>query len=160
MKFAIISDTHDNITAIKEMIDVLKKEKIEFMVHAGDIIAPFSMKELKSLNIKIYFAFGNNDGERKILTNIAKENGWIIGDIVTYPVEDGEGVVYHGTDPEIVKVLENTNYKIIVLGHTHKPDIRKLGDKIIVNPGEVCGYLTGKRTFAIFEDGDVSIIEF
>jgi putative phosphoesterase len=160
MRFAIVSDTHDNIPAIKALIDELKKEKVEFVVHAGDIVAPFAMKEFKVLGVKVYFAFGNNDGERRLLTKIAEDNGWEIGDIVTFPVDNDRGVVYHGTDARIVEVLKNTNYKVVVFGHTHEPKVEWLEDKTIVNPGEVCGYLTGKRTFAIFDDGEISIVEF
>ncbi len=160
MRFAIISDTHDNVPAIRELIERLKSEKIEFVVHAGDIVSPFAIKEFKALNVKLYFAFGNNDGERRLLTKIADENGWEIGDIVIFPMGDGEGVVYHGTDRRIVEVLRNSKYKLVVLGHTHEPLIEKLEDKYIVNPGEVCGYLTGNRTYAIFDDGDISIVEF
>ncbi len=160
MRFAIISDTHDNISAIRELVERLREERIEFVVHAGDIIAPFSMKELKALGVKIYFAFGNNDGERRLLTKIAEENEWEIGDVVTFPTGNGRGVVYHGTDPRIVDVLRNSKFELVVLGHTHEATVEKLEDKYVVNPGEVCGYLTGHRTYAIFEDGDVSVVEF
>ncbi len=154
----MISDTHDNVPAIRELVKRLKEEKIEFVVHAGDIIAPFSMKEFKALGVMIYFAFGNNDGDRRLLMKIAKDGGWEIGDIITFG--DGFGVVYHGTDPRIVEVLKNSKYKIVVLGHTHEAMIEKLEDKYVINPGEVCGYLTGNRTYAIYDDGDVSIVQF
>ncbi|WP_456327037.1 YfcE family phosphodiesterase [Archaeoglobus sp.] len=156
MKFVVISDTHDNMQAIRDLIDTLKSERFEFVVHAGDIIAPFAMKALKDLGKRIYFAFGNNDGEKRLLTKIAEDNGWIIGEIVEFP----NGVVYHGTDARIVEILKKTDHMYLVLGHTHEAKVEKDENKIIINPGEVCGYLTGKRTFAIVEDGDVSIVEF
>ncbi len=156
MRFVVISDTHDNLQAIADLISALKGEKFEFVVHAGDIIAPFSMKALAELGRKIYFAFGNNDGERRLLTKIADEKGWKIGDIVEFP----EGVVYHGTDGRIVEILKKTSHRYLVIGHTHVAKVEKIGDKIIINPGEVCGYQTGRRTFAIVEDGSVDIVEF
>jgi len=159
MKFAVISDTHDNVPAIRDLIDNLRKESIEFVVHAGDVISPFAMKELSKLDTKIYLAFGNNDGDRAKLMEIAAGNGWIAGDIVTFPCEGG-GVVYHGTDARIREVLKNSKYEFIVFGHTHEPVKEIESGRIILNPGEVCGYLTGKRTFALVEDGEVSIIEF
>lgn len=80
----------------------------------------------------------------------------MIGEIVEFP----EGVVYHGTDTRIVEILKKTNHRYLVLGHTHEAKVEKAENKIIINPGEVCGYLTGRRTFAIVEDGDVSVVEF
>ncbi len=159
MKFAVISDTHDNVPAIRDLVDSLKNEDVEFVVHAGDVISPFAMKELSKLNAKIYLAFGNNDGDRPKLMEIAAENGWIVGDIVTFPCEGG-GVVYHGTDTRIREILKNSKYKFIVFGHTHEAKKEIEPGKIVLNPGEVCGYLTGRRTFALIEDEDVNIIEF
>ncbi len=155
MKFAIISDTHDNLSAVRDLVKELEREKPEFIVHAGDIVAPFTLKEFFPLETKLYIAFGNNDGEKKLLTEIATQKGWEIGEIVEFPL----GVVYHGTDSRILSVLKRTDYSIVVFGHTHESKVEKLDSKLIINPGEVCGYLTGKRTYAIYEDGEVSLIE-
>ncbi len=156
MRFVAVADTHDNLNAISDMIEALKKERFEFIVHAGDIVAPFSMKALAKIDKKFYIAFGNNDGERRILTKIADDNGWVIGDIVEFP----GGVVYHGTDGRIVEILKRTDHKYLVLGHTHEAKVERMGEKVLINPGEVCGYLTGRRTFAIVEDENVDIVEF
>ncbi|WP_456468721.1 YfcE family phosphodiesterase [Archaeoglobus sp.] len=153
MRFAAISDTHDNLEAVRELIDALRREKLDFVVHAGDVISPFTLKEFESLGLKLYIAFGNNDGEKNILTQIAEKNGWEIGDIVEFPA----GIVYHGTDRRILEILKKTG-GLIVTGHTHEPEVVR-EKTVILNPGEVCGYLTGKRTFAIVEDGDVSLID-
>ncbi len=154
MRFVAVSDTHDNLAALSELIEELKKERFDFLVHAGDIISPFTIKEFSKLGVKCYFAFGNNDGERKLLTKICEDNGWEIGDIVEFP----GGVVYHGTDARILNLLRRLP-GVIVYGHTHEAKVER-GDNIVVNPGEVCGYLTGKRTYAVIEDGEVSIVEF
>ncbi len=154
MRFVALSDTHDNLAALQDLFDMLKKERFEFVVHAGDIIAPFTLREFKNLGKKMYIAFGNNDGEKGLITDICRENNWELGDIVEFP----GGVVYHGTDVRITNVLKKIP-GILVIGHTHEPKVENLGKTIVLNPGEVCGYLTGKRTFAIVEDSDVSIIE-
>ncbi len=153
MRFVAVSDTHDNLAAVADLIDALKKEKFEFLVHAGDIIAPFTLREFVKLGKMCYFAFGNNDGERRLLTKICEENNWEIGEIVEFP----GGVVYHGTDVRITKLLRKFG-GIVVVGHTHEVKVEK-DESVLLNPGEVCGYLTGKRTFAIVEDGEISIVE-
>ncbi len=154
MKFAIVSDTHDNLEAVRELVNQLRKEKIDFIVHAGDIVAPFTLKEFFTLNKKMYIAFGNNDGERRLLEKISAEKGWVIGDVVEFP----SGVVYHGTDRGLVNVLKKCKVSYLVIGHTHEPFIEK-GEITVINPGEVCGYLTGKKTYAICEDGEISVLE-
>lgn len=155
MKFAAISDTHDRLSAVRELVEILREEKLDFIVHAGDVISPFTLKEFSSLDVPFYIAFGNNDGERKILSEIAMQINWKIGDIVEFP----GGIVYHGTDEEILKILRKTG-EMVVTGHTHEARIERDGRSVLLNPGEVCGYLTGKRTFAIVENGEISIVEF
>ena len=150
MKFAAVSDTHDNLAAVRELVEALKKEKLDFVVHAGDVIAPFSLKEFEKLEVKLYIAFGNNDGDRRILTETANRNGWEIGDIVEFP----GGVVYHGTDSRILEILKKLD-TLVVFGHTHEA----LKSENLLNPGEVCGYLIGRKTYAIIEDGEISIVE-
>jgi len=155
MKFAVLADTHDNLEAVRDVVDQLKKERVDYIVHAGDLIAPFTLKEFFPLEVKLYIAFGNNDGERRLLSEMASSKGWTIGDIVEFPC----GIVYHGTDLKILNILKRTDYSFIVFGHTHEPYIERCGEKVLLNPGEVCGYLTGKRSYAICEDGEVSILE-
>jgi hypothetical protein len=140
------------------LIEEVKKERLDFIVHAGDVISPFAIREMEELGKiaeKIYIAFGNNDGDREKLMEIATSNGWVIGDIVTFPA----GCVYHGTNPNILKMLSK-RYEIVVTGHTHRKSIERKGEATIINPGEVCGYLSGTRSYAIVEGLEVSFIEF
>ena len=63
-------------------------------------------------------------------------------------------LVFHGFSTvertvDIVNSLANSGkYDVILYGHTHKAEVRKLNGTLIVNPGEACGYLSGKYTFA------------
>jgi putative phosphoesterase len=52
-------------------------------------------------------------------------------------------------------------FDAIVYGHTHEADIRT-GKTIVVNPGEACGWLKGRRTIAVWDldSGDVDLIPF
>ncbi len=154
MRFVAFSDTHDSIEAIRDLLDEIRKEKVDFYVHAGDVISPFALREFSEIE-RLYLAFGNNDGDRQKLLEIALSNSWIAGEIVV--AEDI--AVYHGTSPEILEILMK-KYSAVVTGHTHRAEVKKDGDSLLINPGESSGYLTGKRTFAIFEDGDVSVMEF
>ncbi|RLI74937.1 metallophosphoesterase [Archaeoglobales archaeon] len=156
MKFVAISDTHDNMFAIRDFIDEIKKEKFEFLVHAGDVIAPFALREFERLNKQIYISFGNNDGDRNLLMGVIEKNKWTAADIVSFP----KGVVYHGTNANIVEILKKLNVEFLIVGHSHKPKIERLNGITVLNPGEICGYLTEKRSYAIVEDGDVTIVEF
>ena len=49
----------------------------------------------------------------------------------------------------------------MVYGHTHKPDIRKVGGTLVVNPGEAGGWLYGRSTVAVvdLESMEVELID-
>ena len=47
--------------------------------------------------------------------------------------------------------LKKETAQIIICGHTHKPVLLEKGDRIIVNPGEACGWLSGVSTVAIID---------
>ena len=39
----------------------------------------------------------------------------------------------------------------MVYGHTHKAEVYESGRTLVVNPGEVCGYFSGKSTVALLD---------
>jgi putative phosphoesterase len=68
----------------------------------------------------------------------------------------------HGNEEELLTALINgESFDVVVHGHTHKPEVYRKGKTLVVNPGEVCGYLTGKSTVALFDTNkrEAKIIE-
>jgi hypothetical protein len=58
----------------------------------------------------------------------------------------------HGGDVELLEALiDQERFDVVVHGHTHIAEIRRKGKTLVVNPGEVCGYLTGKSTLALLD---------
>ncbi|MBC7219112.1 MAG: metallophosphoesterase family protein, partial [Hadesarchaea archaeon] len=53
--------------------------------------------------------------------------------------------------PEIIETIVRSNkYDVVVRGHTHRAKV--FGRRpLVVNPGEVCGYLTGRETVATLD---------
>jgi uncharacterized protein len=51
-------------------------------------------------------------------------------------------------------------HRYVVHGFTHKQETITRGQTILINPGEACGWLTGKCTAAILdlESGEVEIV--
>jgi len=39
----------------------------------------------------------------------------------------------------------------VLYGHTHRIDLRRVGQTLVLNPGEVYGALTGRSTFAVLD---------
>jgi len=164
MIIGVVSDTHDSRDAIMEMVRIFNNEKVDVIVHAGDHISPFSVKWMRKLSGKVYGVRGNNDGESILLRRLYEESGWVFHEfILEIEIDDKKIVVNHGTYEEVVNALiYSGKYDIVIHGHTHKVRIENIGDTLVINPGEACGYLTGRRTIALVNtvDLDTRIIEF
>jgi len=48
-------------------------------------------------------------------------------------------------------LAESQKYDVIIYGHTHRTDLRKIGKTLIINPGECGGWLTGKSTISLLD---------
>lgn len=157
----IMADSHDNLKALKDAISIFNKRKIDFVIHAGDMISPFTAKEFENLEAELEAIFGNNDGERDGL-RVAYKKFCVLDDFKKISVEGIKIAVIHGTQPDLVNALvKSGQYDVVIRGHTHQLSIIN-GDTLQINPGETCGYLTGRKTVVILDPNDMSyeVIEF
>ena len=158
MILGIIADTHDNVPMVKKAVDVFNRENVDFVLHAGDFVAPFALKPLFSLKCGFRGVWGNNDGDRIALHKLAQ------GSIVESPTIETYGTrkVLIGHHLEALESLVlSQEFYLIVYGHTHRHDIRKEGHTLVVNPGECGGWLHGKSTIALcdLESQDAEIVQ-
>ena len=167
-RIGIVSDSHDNLPAVEAALKELKKRGVECLVHAGDIIAPFTLRKFLDSGVEFYGVFGNNDGELLVLSKIARESGALLAhQPLMVEIEGLRAVVLHGaggmeeTEKLVTALAESGRFDVVIYGHTHEIDVRNVSGCIVVNPGEVCGYLSGKRTVVILETESkkVEIIE-
>ena len=156
VKIGIISDTHDNISIAKKAVQYFNSQKIDYCLHAGDIIAPF-MAKLVFTDLEcrenLILIQGNNDGEiggnRINFNKIGSDFG---GTIYKGTIDNKKIVMQHNIDPEILDSIASSNkFDIIIYGHTHESVIKKVGKTIIINPGECCGILSGTSTVAVLD---------
>ena len=151
----IMSDSHDNLDAIRKAIKIFNKEEIEVVIHAGDLISPFTALEFRKLDPELVAIYGNNDGEKEGL-KVAYEEICILEDFKEISVEGWKFSIIHGSNQAIVDSLAKCGkYDVVIRGHTHKMEI--LNDEtMIINPGEVCGYVSGQKTVVLLDTDDLS----
>lgn len=155
----IISDSHDNLAAIRKAVEFFNKEQVKVVLHAGDIISPFTVRAFNELNSKFYFVFGNNDGDRVTLVKRFEEIGAVsCGDFGDLTIDGLHIALLHGTDETLVKALAKSgDFDVVIRGHTHDPGVRILEGTPIINPGECSGVLSGKCTVAILEIANLNV---
>ncbi len=154
LKIGIISDTHDHIENAKKAVKIFNEQKIEYCFHAGDIISPFvAPLVFKDLRCKLYLVFGNNDGELLFLKQKFEEiDAEIQGHQFSIELQGKKIALFHTLETELLDaVIQSNKYAVIICGHTHKAEIKKIKNTIVINPGEVCGYLTGRSTVGIID---------
>jgi len=165
LKIGIISDSHDNKDNIIKTVSLINERKLDMLIHCGDYIAPFVKKWFDKLDDSIkknfYGVFGNNDGERLFL----KKN---LGQICQFAENSNELILEcdgkkifatHMLKTATIEALANSgNFDIILYGHTHQLQQKKMDSGVLIlNPGEICGYLTGNSTFALIETNKMEI---
>ena len=154
MLIGVMSDTHDDIVQTKKAVSRFNREGVEQVLHAGDFVSPFMIDTLKELAAPLTGVFGNNDGDRRLLG--MKSAGLLSMKIEgTFARIDAGGMriaLLHGNDRELLETLAACgSLDLLVYGHTHRPEVRKEGSLLIVNPGEVYGHLTGRSTVALVD---------
>jgi len=63
---------------------------------------------------------------------------------------------------EWVKELGQVKADVLLVGHTHTPFVRQIGNRVVVNPGSLGQPKTGKSDacYAVWEDGSFSLKSF
>ena len=145
-----MSDSHDNLDAIQTAVRLFKNMHCELVVHAGDFIAPFAAKELISLDCPVKAVFGNCDGEKKGLERIFVLFGEVKKEPFSFDFARRKFLLTH-THFANDKYIRSGKYEVIIYGHTHKPEIKKASDSLLINPGETGGWLTGKSSVALLD---------
>lgn len=175
MKIAIISDTHGNVANFKKAVNWLKKEKIDTILHCGDIGDPESLKEsLVNFDGEFLGVLGNMDKDFKIeLKEYQNSRTRVMEEVLETEFGGKKIAVIHKPDPA-EKLAETGKYDLVFYGHTHRPWLARIATRSVasgeekigvpvggscrlINPGELAGQIN-KPTFAIY-DTDTNELE-
>ncbi|MEM1628226.1 MAG: metallophosphoesterase [Desulfurococcaceae archaeon] len=162
MIIGVISDSHDNIYALRNVLRSLVEKGVEEIIHLGDIISPFTVKLMYELlrdsKIPVTAIKGNNDGDIHLLTSLFNKYEWVFKtepSVIT--IENRKLLILHGfdgadfTDGVSHALATSLDVDAVLYGHTHRPVLKQIDGKLILNPGEVCGYLTGMITYSTLD---------
>jgi uncharacterized protein len=164
MLVGLISDSHDNVPMIQKAVDYLNQKKVDLVLHAGDYVAGFVVTQLTKLTCPLIGVFGNNDGDHELLkkrfsetTNCTLRDRFAQITLDTYKI-----ALLHGHEAELLNAIVDSGFfDAVVHGHSHRASVEQKGKTLSINPGELCGYLTGKGSIAVLDtkSGKVDLIE-
>ncbi len=154
MLIGAISDSHDNLPLIEKAVETLNEKKVGLVLHAGDFVAPFTIAKFKRLNCPFIGVFGNNDGDPELLKKrFSETTNCTIHDRFTQVTLDSYKIaLLHGHETELLNaIIDSGFFNAVIHGHSHNPHVERRGKTLAINPGELCGFLTGKPTIALLD---------
>ncbi len=143
MLVAVISDSHDNLDRLRRSVDIINSKDVVHTFHLGDVCSPFAANILNELKSPYTGVFGNNDGEWIGINRITK-NRFFKPPYYTF-IEKYSFVLFHEGD-----IAEYIDEKVdfVLYGHSHNIVVKQKGNQLIINPGTLSGYVSGRSTFA------------
>lgn len=151
MKFAIVSDSHDNEPNIIKAVNYINKRGITFIIHCGDIAsaetARFIAQKFKG---EIHAVTGNVSASPEAIKKKTEEYNFTLHDETGKVEVDGKKIAFNHYPWDAKNLAESGKYDIVFHGHTHKPWEEMVGKTKVLNPGTLAG-LFSKATFAIYD---------
>ena len=147
MQIGVVSDTHNNLANVHEIVALFNAAGVGRVIHTGDITKGTTLDLFANLDAPLHGVFGNNDVEREGLQASIRANGFSFGEP---PLElNWRGrriVVVH--DP---LDLPGDGYDLALHGHTHMHRCERRGERLIFNPGECAGHMRGYNAVGVVD---------
>ncbi|MDD5717735.1 MAG: YfcE family phosphodiesterase [Sulfuricurvum sp.] len=128
MKIGLLSDTHTKKGRSQKVIDHLKKEGAEFLIHGGDIVKPEILDQLKNSGIRYIAVYGNNDAsliEYHTRYNLVQEPHYFKLGGISFKLMH-------------LPFYMNPDTEVVIFGHTHIFECDFKSRTLFLNPGEAC----------------------
>ena len=151
MLVGLLSDTHDRLPAIGELLAYMQERGVGMVLHAGDFCAPFALKPFVDLNVPLVGVFGRNDGDHEGIRAYAQQGMGIEIFESPHSFELGGQRILLVHDFVDAGPRSVESHGVVVHGFTHREEMKTRGDTLIVNPGEGCGWLYGLPSGAILD---------
>ncbi len=138
-KILVTGDFHIPFRATNlpdELLNFIASEKFDLIAITGDLVQDYVLEPFKRFPLKV--VRGNMDvGAAEKFPEI---------EIIQFSDVPYKIILFHGTgiyprgEPMLLRgVAVKHNCKVILTGHTHVPDVRKVIDTVIINPGSGTG---------------------
>jgi uncharacterized protein len=128
MKIGLLSDTHTKKGRSQKVINHLITKGAEFLIHAGDIVKPEMLEQLKVSGLRYVAVYGNNDAplhEYHTKYNLVQEPHYFKLGGVNFKLMH-------------LPFYMNADAEVILFGHTHVFECDFKNNTLFLNPGEAC----------------------
>ncbi len=153
MRVGIVSDSHDNLKGLKWAFTELQSMGVDKVLHLGDIISPFVPLRVREFyDGDLWAITGNNDGDHIHLSrNFEKAGFHLFTEEQAFVVLGGKNIVMMHEPRLLDEFAASGEFDLVLYGHTHERNLRKVRNALIINPGELYGYISGTVSFAVVD---------
>ena len=158
MLVGVVSDTHNHIKNIKKIIYLFNREKVDLVIHTGDISKANTLKIFSELEPPLVGVFGNNDRIEEGLKEVCDEYNFNFQEPpLSINLKGKKIVVFH--EPDLIRdyIEEHKDIDLILHGHTHRYKEESVDNTVYFNPGESAGSLEGKNAIGLVDINNLKI---
>lgn len=153
MLLGVFSDVHDNLANLEKALNIFKDQGVEQLIFCGDFCSPIPSRVMGAeFEGDIHVVFGNGDGDRFAISNVAKTQYSQLKLHGEYAELEFDGMKIAVTHyPFYARALARTgDYQAVFSGHTHERHEERIGACLWLNPGEVLGW-KGQPSCAVYD---------
>jgi hypothetical protein len=133
MKIGVLSDTHGDISAVKQAIRILHGLHVGLVIHCGDIGT-----DVVSLfqGLTTHFVPGNVDYIGPLREAISDAAHTLHEHVGTLEIEGRRVAFLHGDDVQLLRhTIHSGHWDLVCHGHTHVFSSAFEGRTLVLNPG-------------------------
>lgn len=148
MKIGLLSDTHKKEGRSQKVINHLRSQGAEFLIHAGDIVKPEILSQLKNSGLDYMAVYGNNDA------NLVEYHTQF------HLVQEPHYFKLGGVRFKLMHLpfYLNGDAEVVIFGHTHVFECDFKNKTLFLNPGEACARDKPFSSCAMLEINDTAFI--
>ena len=139
MLCGLLSDTHNNLTNLKKVLERFSQHGVEHILHAGDVTSVQTLQLFKGYNV--WIAQGNMDRDPgfKMRARAIFGPGRYLSIHRLELAQSHIALMHSNLHPDWQSSINSGLYRYVIYGHTHiAQDITK-GKTRIINPGSLAG---------------------
>jgi putative phosphoesterase len=135
MQIAVVSDTHGHVGSTTPAVRLLARQKVEAVIHCGDIGAPAIIPLFSAW--PTHFVFGNVDHNEGALARAIQEAGQTChGHFGKLELAGRKIAWLHSDDRDLFEETVGCGeWDLVCYGHTHVAEQHRAGRTLVLNPG-------------------------
>ncbi len=171
MRIAVLADVHGDLGALDAVLEDAARRGVDDVFHLGDLAGRAGgaavigrIRERKIAGVKGHADLdalesgGVTGADRTFLEALpaqfrVEEGALVLWFVHGSPDDPREGLDENTPADRLDVLFRGTGAHVLVTGHTHRPCVREVGDRLLLNPGAVLPSPDGLASYLVLDTG-------